>query len=262
MNHLHAAVLGLVQGLGEFLPISSSAHLVIVPKLLGWPDQGLSEDVALHLGTLLALMLYFWRDWLKLITGGLKENGADRRMLLLLIAATIPGGVVGLLLKDLVERSFRDPLIIAAALMIFGVVLGFADWKGRKALHMQDMDWSSALWIGAAQALAILPGVSRSGITITAGLLLGFKREDAARFSFMLSVPIVAAAGMLHLRHMEAAALTGPFWVGIAVAALAGAAAIGLLLKWVRTRSLAPFVIYRLAFGTFLLSAAWLGYPR
>ncbi|HAH05224.1 MAG TPA: hypothetical protein DCM05_01665 [Elusimicrobia bacterium] len=136
--------------------------------------------------------------------------------------------------------------------MLFGLLLGLADWKGRKTFEMKEMDWSPALWIGLAQALALVPGVSRSGVTITAALVLGFKREDAARFSFLLSFPIIAGAGALHLRHLEAAALTGPFWTAIAAAALSGAGAIWVLLRWVRTRSLAPFVVYRLALGILL----------
>lgn len=257
MTYLHAAALGLIQGLGEFLPISSSAHLIAIPRLLGWPDQGLSFDVALHWGTLLALALYFWKDWARMIAAGLRsEDSADRRLLLLIVAATVPAGIAGLLFNDYVETNLRDPRLIAVVLMAFGALLGFADWKGRKIIEMQDLGWSSALWIGFAQALALFPGVSRSGVTITAGLLLGFKREDSARFSFLLSVPIVLGAGVLKLRHLDFAALGGPFWVSVAVAALSGAAAIGLLLGWVRKRNLAPFVLYRLAFGLGLLLLA------
>jgi len=217
---LHAVVLGLVQGLGEFLPISSSAHLVVLPRLLGWPDQGLSMDVAMHMGTLLALVVYFWKDLADLALGALKGEPKQRKMLLLILVATVPGGIAGLLLDDYVESVFRDPALIAGTLMLFGLLLGLADWKGRKTFEMKEMDWSPALWIGLAQALALVPGVSRSGVTITAALVLGFKREDAARFSFLLSFPIIAGAGALHLRHLEVAALTGPFWTAIAADAV------------------------------------------
>ena len=257
MTFLHAAALGLIQGVGEFLPISSSAHLIVLPRLLGWPDQGLAADVALHWGTLLALLLYFWKDWLRLISIGLRsEESQERRLLILIVVATVPGGIAGLLFNRYIEESFRNPALIAVTLILFGVLLGFADWKGWKVLEMRELGWSSALWIGAAQALAIVPGVSRSGITITAALLLGFKREAAARFSFLLSVPIVLAAGALKLRHLHGAALGGPFWTGIAVAAASGAISIWALLSWVRTRSLAPFVAYRLIAGLALLFAA------
>lgn len=254
MTYLHAVVLGLVQGLGEFLPISSSAHLIAIPRLLGWPDQGLAFDIALHWGTLLALALYFWKDCARMLAAGLRrEDSTERRLLLLIAAATAPAGIAGLMFNDVVEQNLRDPRLIAVVLMLFGLFLGYADWRGRKIMEAQDMGWSSALWIGFAQALAILPGVSRSGITITAALLLGFKREDSARFSFLLSVPIVLAAGVLKLRHVEPSMLNGPFWVSVAVSALSGAAAIGLLLGWVRKRNLVPFVLYRLAFGLALL---------
>ena len=255
MTNLHAAVLGLIQGLGECLPISSSAHLVVIPRLLGWPDQGLSVDVALHWGTLAALLLYFWKDWVRLISAGLMSpQSPERRLLLLIVVATVPGGIAGLLFNRYIEETFRNPALIALTLMLFGVVLGLADWKGKKSLAIEALGWGPALWIGAAQALAIVPGVSRSGITMTAALILGFKREDAARFSFLLSVPIVLAAGALKLRHLHGAALGGPFWVGIAVSAGSGAIAIWALMGWVRKRSLAPFVVYRLIAGLALLA--------
>lgn len=255
MTALQASVLGLVQGLGEFLPISSSAHLVLVPRFLGWDDQGLSVDVALHLGTLLAVTVYFWKDLSGIALGALRGEPRQRKMLFLLAAATVPGGIAGLLLDDYVETVFRSPALIAWTLMLFGLLLGWADRKGRKERGLEGMDWGPALGVGLAQALAVVPGVSRSGITLTAALLLGFKREDAARFSFLLSFPIIAAAGTLKLRHLEPAMLDGAFLLGIAVAALSGAAAIWGLLNWVKTRSLAPFVVYRLLLGILLLFA-------
>jgi len=258
MTYFHAAMLGLIQGLGECLPISSSAHLIVIPRLLGWPDQGLTFDVALHWGTLLALVLYFWKDWLDLLSKGLLTAGSQERRLLLLIAgATVPGGIMGLLLEHRVETVFRNPHLVGVTLMVFGALLGLADWKGSKALAVKDLDWTAALLIGCAQGLAVFPGVSRSGSTITAALLLGFKREDAARFSFLLSVPIVFAAGTLKLRHLEAAAMGGPFWIGIAVSALSGLAAIWALMGWVRTRSLTPFVAYRVLAGAAMLLMAF-----
>lgn len=255
MTFFQAAALGLVQGLAEFLPISSSAHLILAPRLLGWPDQGLAFDVALHWGTLAALAAAFGREWLVLIRAGLARDGSESSRLFWRIAlATLPAAVAGLALEDLAETAFRDPRRIAAALMAFGLLLGAADRIGGGGRSLDGLGLRGCLLIGCAQALALVPGVSRSGITITAGLFLGLARAEAARFSFLLSVPIVLGAGILKLDDVGLAAATGPFWVGIAVAGLSGYAAIKFLLAFVRSRGLAPFVIYRLALGVLLLA--------
>lgn len=254
MSYIQAVVLGLVQGLGEFLPISSSGHLILVPRLFGWLDQGLAYDVALHWGTLLALAAYFGKEWLGLIKSGFGRQANPERSLFWSIAlATIPAALAGLLFGHAVEKHLRSPAFIGLTLLAFGLILGWADRRGERTRGIADLGWRGCLWIGAAQALAIVPGVSRSGITLTAGLLLGLRREDAARFSFMMSAPIVLAAGILKLKDLDPGMVGGPFWAGIAVSALSGLAAIWGLLRYLRTRDLMPFVAYRAALGLLLV---------
>lgn len=254
MGYLHAAVLGLVQGLGEFLPISSSAHLVLVPWLFGWTYQGLDYDVALHLGTLAAVCAYFWKDWAILIKAGLsKTDSAQKKLFWAMILATVPGGLTGLLLNDYVESHLHSPVIIALTLAAFGLLLGLSQRLGRQQRRTEDLGWREVFLIGCAQALAVVPGVSRSGATITAALLLGLKREEAARFSFLLSVPIVAAAGLYELRHVGPEATTGPFWFGIVFTMLVGLASIKFLLAWLRDRGVGLFVVYRVALAAVCL---------
>ena len=255
MSYAHAVVLGLIQALGEFLPISSSAHLVLVPKLLGWNYQGLQVDVALHWGTLLAVCAYFWKDWLKLAQAGLSApRTGEGRMFWALLAATVPGGLAGLLCERWVEAYLHSSALIAGNLMLFGAILWAADRFGGRSRALAEMNLRSALFVGCAQALAIVPGVSRSGITITAGLLLGLRREDAARFSFLLSVPIIVAAGLHEVRHAPAA-MGGPFWLSILVTAAAGLAVIGFLLAYLRRHGVGVFVVYRLLLGLAVLWA-------
>lgn len=254
MNAAQAAVLGAVQGLAEFLPISSSAHLALAPRLLGWPDQGLAFDVALHMGTLAALLACFWRDWLGLVRAGLTRADSDERRLFdAMVLGTIPAGLAGLALADKAETVFRDPARIALTLAAFGVLMGLADWKGRKDRAVSAAALRDVVLIGFAQALALVPGVSRSGITMTAALLLGFDRVAAARISFLLAVPITAAAGLHELPKALPYASEPAFWTGIAVSGLVGVAAIKGLLKLLSGRGLMPFAVYRVAFGGFLL---------
>ncbi|HAM35067.1 MAG TPA: UDP-diphosphatase [Elusimicrobia bacterium] len=258
MTYLNAAVLGLVQGLGEFLPISSSAHLVLIPWLCQWEYQGKAYDVALHWGTMIAVCAYFRKDWIRLIRSGLsRESSPERGLFWAMILATVPGGLAGLMLEKQAETIFNLPAPICAALAGFGLALGLADKLGRKNKSIASLNWRSILIIGLAQALAIIPGVSRSGITITAGLCLGLEREQAARFSFLLSVPIVAAAGLLTLRHVGAAALTGPFWLGIAATALTGWFSIRFLLAYLKDRGMGLFVAYRVLLALFCILWAW-----
>ena len=200
MSTLQAVILGLVQGLGEFLPISSSAHLVLVPWLFKWNDPGLTFDIALHIGTLIAVAIYFWKDWLKLITKGLTDvRSTEGRLFWYLVAATIPGAVVGFLLEKKAETIFREPILIATMLILLGVLLYWADRRGVKNIEMNRITFRTSLFIGLSQALAIIPGVSRSGITMTMGLLMGLTREGAARFSFLLAVPIIFGAALVKL---------------------------------------------------------------
>ncbi len=246
LTNLQAVVLGAVQGASEFLPISSSAHLVLAPWLFGWDDPGLSYDVALHVGTLLAILIYFAKDWLTLAKDGLSApQSPEGRKLWLLAAATIPGAVIGKLFEHAAEHAFRSPLAVAANLAIFGLLLGWAENRGSKRLGEDAIDLRMALLIGLAQALAVAPGVSRSGSTITAGLLLGLTPQAAVRFSFLMSGPILAGAAILKLRHLGG--IDAPLALGIAASAITGMAAIGGLMRLVRARSLKPFVVYRVA---------------
>ncbi|MGQ9498140.1 MAG: undecaprenyl-diphosphatase UppP [Desulfotomaculales bacterium] len=255
MELLHAVVLGLVQGLGEFLPISSSAHLVLVPWLFGWRDPGLAFDVALHVGTLFAVVAYFWRDWLVLLHHGLAARGTRKAVLFwYLVAATVPGALAGWLLEDYAETVFRAPPLVGVMLIMLGVVLYLADHLGRRLRRLDDITLGQALLIGVAQAFAIIPGVSRSGATITAARLLGIEREAATRFSFLLSTPIIFGAGVMQLKNITVADLKLPFVVGVAVSAVTGFMAIRFLLRYVTTKNFNIFVWYRFALGLSVLA--------
>ncbi len=271
MNLLHAAVLGALQGFAEVLPISSSAHLILVPWLLNWPESGLTFDVALHLGTFLALSLYFWRDIIEMTVSffdalaSRRVNTPARRLPFLIIAATVPAAVVGKLFEHQVEAVFRsNPLLIASFLVGFGLLLGAVDLFGRKRLILDEITPTSALTIGLMQCLALIPGVSRSGITITAGLMLGFTRESAARFSFLMSLPIVAGAALLKTVHLFKHGIPVgeglPMLVGIIFSAVTGYASVAFLLRFVQKRSLSPFVWYRVVVGVALMIAILSGF--
>lgn len=264
MTPLQALVLGVVQGLSEFLPISSSGHLILVPWLLGWPEHSLSFNAALHLGTALALLLYFWPEWLKLVgsfLAGLRAPAARQRpewrLCILLLLGSIPAGLAGLLLESTVERLVRQPWLVALLLILFGVLLLAADRLGSKQRALADIGLADALAVGLAQVLALVPGVSRSGITITAGLLRGLDRPAAARFSFLLSTPITLAAALYSLRKAvgpgAAAGELGIFAIGVAGAAISGVLVIGFLLGFLQRHSLASFVWYRVVLGLAVL---------
>jgi undecaprenyl-diphosphatase len=271
MTVLRAVVLGILQGLGEFLPISSSGHLIVVPWLMGWPDSGLAFDVALHLGTLAAVGFAFWRDWMRLAGAGLRSLAAgrpfadaDARLLWYLALATIPGAVAGKLLEERAETAFRSPGLVALMMALMGLVLWAADRRanrtGGEVVSLRD-----AVLVGLAQALAIVPGTSRSGATISMALFLGHRREAAARFSFLLALPITLGAALVKVPALfRSAADTGPVVAGMLAAAISGFAAIRLLLAYVRTRDYTPFVHYRFAFalvvwGLLLVRRAHLG---
>jgi undecaprenyl-diphosphatase len=271
VNLTHAVVLGALQGFTEVLPISSSAHLILVPWLLRWPESGLTFDVALHLGTFIALTVYFRREVVEM-TGAFFEALGNRslgtparRLPFLIIAATLPAAVAGKLFEHQIEELFRsNPLLIAAVLITFGIILGVVDIAGRKRLALDEITPADAVKIGLFQCLALIPGVSRSGITITAGLMLGFTRESAARFSFLMSLPIVAGAALLkslHLvRHGIPAGEGIPMLVGIAASAITGYISVAFLLKFVQTRSISPFVWYRVIAGGFVIAAVMSGF--
>ena len=262
MNIMHAFVLGTVQGLGEFLPISSSAHLMIVPWLFKWPDPGLGFDVALHLGTLLAVLVYFRQDVWLLIDGFWHSlfrstrdlrNSVFQRLSWLLLVASVPGAVIGKLLEDQAEIAFRSPLVIAATLSGFGLILLAADLCGRKRKELNRIRWLDALLIGCSQALAIIPGVSRSGSTIAAGLGLGLKRQDAARFSFLMSIPIIFGAGLVKIRHLTDGVTHAALAVGFVAAAVFGFLSIKYLLRYVANHNFRAFVWYRIALTALIM---------
>ncbi|MGI6128493.1 MAG: undecaprenyl-diphosphatase UppP [bacterium] len=259
MNLLQAVVLGIVQGLGEFLPISSSAHLVLMPWLFDWPDSGLVFDVALHVGTMLAVIVFFWRELLEIVYFGLTEpRSRDGKLFWYLAAASVPGAVFGYLFEEQAETVFRSPFVIVWTLATLGLLLWWADLKGRKMRQIEDLTWRDSILVGISQALAIVPGVSRSGITMTAGLIAGMKRETAARFSFLLSVPIIAGAAVYKLRHLRLAMVDLPFIAGVLTAAVVGYLSIRFLLQYLRRGSYFVFAVYRFALAVLILIFALL----
>lgn len=263
----HAAILALVQAITEFLPISSSGHLILLPRLLGWADQGLEFDIATNTGTLLAVMAFYRRELRDLIVGfftGAQVEGEDfvpRRLALQLAVGTVPAAVAGLLFHDSIATVARNPLLIALNAAFFGVLMLVADRFGRRERGIADLAWKDVVLIGCAQALALNPGTSRSGITLTAALFLGLARPAAARFSFLLSIPI----GILAAAHSGLGLLKGQApdvgWaatlVGIAVSAVAGYLVIGWLLGWLRQRSLTVFAVYRLILAVVIAGLFW-----
>ena len=262
MTVLHALILGIVQGLGEFLPISSSAHLVLIPWLFGWNDSGLdlTFDVALHMGTLLAVVLYFWQDWVRLIQAALRRKASDdKRIFWYLVVATIPGGLFGLALEKKAETVFRSPLLIGIMMIVMGLLLYLADKKSQLR-RMDTMTMADAIWIGLSQALAIIPGVSRSGSTITTARFLDLTREEAARFSFLMSTPIILGAGVLKLRHLTMAAINLPFLVGVISAFVVGILSISFLLRYLKTSNFGLFVGYRFIIGIIVIGFVLAGH--
>lgn len=262
MEPLHAVWLALLQGVTEFLPISSDAHLILVPRLLGWPDQGLAFDTAVHLGTLGAVVAYFRRELLRMTrdwVASLSGRGAtpDARLAWAVLFGTLPAGLAGLLLHKVVETHWRTPLVIAAATLAFGLLLGWADRRRGDGIRDEhQLTWRDVSVIGLAQALALIPGTSRSGITITAALMCGINRTAAARYSFLLSIPIIAAAGALEVGS-ELLSPASIDWVPLALGALiAGVGAyltIHLFLRLLQRIGMLPFVIYRVLLGITLL---------
>jgi undecaprenyl-diphosphatase len=250
MTLAQAAILGVVQGLTEFLPVSSSAHLALFPWVFGWKDPGLAFDVALHWGTLIALAVYFWREWVKLAAGALRVIterawNDDGTLAAKLIVGTIPAGIAGYFLEDYADRALRSPWLIATMLALVGIVMWVFDRRAKNGDPNVVPGWGAVMVIGCAQALALVPGTSRSGITMIAGLGAGLPRPAAARFSFLLSGPIILAAGVKKLPqivHGDPATTA----VGLVCAALSGGFAIAFLLRYLSRGSFAPFVIYRL----------------
>ncbi|MFM4705575.1 undecaprenyl-diphosphate phosphatase [Aeromonas bivalvium] len=260
MDIFQSVFLALIQGLTEFLPISSSAHLILPSRIFGWQDQGMAFDVAVHVGTLSAVVIYFRRDvgaliqgWWRSLRGQRTEQG---RLAWLLILATIPAAVMGLVGKGIIEGSARSTLVISISTLLFGLLLWYADRKSALAREMKDIGVRDALKIGLAQAIALIPGTSRSGITMTMALLLGFDRRTAATFSFLLSIPIITLAGLYlgwQLMTTPADIDMGELLIGIVVSFVAAYACIHYFLKIIERMGMLPFVLYRLALGVLLL---------
>ncbi|MGE5474137.1 MAG: undecaprenyl-diphosphatase UppP [Ignavibacteriales bacterium] len=255
MSIFEAIVYGIVQGLGEFLPISSSAHLVVMPWLFGWKDPGLAFDVALHLGTLVAVVVFFWKDWLNLFIAGMKGlKTQEGKLFWFLVAATIPGALIGKLLEDQAESIFRNPALIGTMLIVMGAVMYIADKTKKADINLENIGFYKSFAIGLSQAIAIIPGVSRSGITMSAGRFLGLNRESAARFSFLLSTPIILGAGLLKVKDLvETNIEIMPFTVGVVTSAVIGFLSIKFLLDYLKNKGFNIFVVYRFLFGLILI---------
>ena len=269
MDLFQIVVLALVQGLTEFLPISSSAHLILPKEILGWPDQGLAFDVAVHVGSLAAVMIYFRNDifaltgqWLRSLFRGDHTDGS--RLAWFVIIGTIPTGLAGLLLNDYVETYLRSSLVIMIATIVFGLYLGLGDWKGKRNLSLNDLTLKMAIIIGISQAVALIPGTSRSGITMATALFFGLQRDASARFSFLLSIPIIILSGLFEgVKLVENNQLVGPdtwrdIFLGIALSVISAYACIHYFLRFIQQIGMWPFVIYRLLLGLGLGLMIWL----
>lgn len=261
MNIIQALILGIIQGLTELLPISSSAHLAIIPWMLGWTnsvDFNISFeafDVALHFGTFLAIVIFFFKDWLNLIKGGYKlaikkEKSIEGKMFWYIVAATIPGGIIGFVLDKFVGDRLETPIIIAIALIVMGIILYIADKNSKSKVTYENMTFKQTFLIGLSQCLAFIPGVSRSGITMTIGRIIGIERESAAKYSFLLSTPIVFAATILKFKDFV---FSIPFFVGVIASFLVGIFVIKFLLEYLKKGNFKLFAIYRIILGIIII---------
>ncbi len=268
MDLVRALILGIVQGLTEFLPVSSSGHLILIPRLFNWPDQGQAFDVALHVGTLVAILTYFWRDWWRMAVSSLSDLSThqakigswsqDSKLLLYIAAGSVPAAIVGFTLNDWFEENVREPWLIAITLSVAGVILLLAERLGKKTRKLDQVTLLDGVLLGCAQAVALVPGVSRSGITMCAGLFRGFDRDSSARFAFLLGTPAFVGAAILKLPDL--AADSNREWlavgIGTVTSAVVGLLAIHFLMRFIRTRSLMPFVIYRFGVAALTLIIA------
>ncbi|MGH9427209.1 MAG: undecaprenyl-diphosphatase UppP, partial [Terriglobia bacterium] len=253
MTVAQAIVLGAVQGVTEFLPISSSAHLILVPWIMGWPDQGLTFDVVLHAGTLIAILSFFWKDWLQMVSGAFQRDLNLQRsqpaLLLLIICGTVPAAVAGFLAQRTIETTFRSPFILSITLIGVALLLWLAERMARREKDLEQLSFPDALGIGSAQALALIPGTSRSGITIATGLFRGLTREAAARFSFLLSAPITAGALLKKLLDLREAGIQDaerlPMLFGFLSSLIIGYLTIKFLMRYLQRNTLQLFVVYR-----------------
>lgn len=254
MNIIQAIVYGVVQGIGEFLPISSTAHLKLVPWLLGWPNPDTAFDVALHLGTATAVILFFIKDWLRLLKSGFTDpKSTDGKLFWFIVIATIPGGLAGVLLDKYMD-AFNNPALIGVMLIIMGILLYSADKYSKSESHIEEIGVKRSLLVGISQVFAIVPGVSRSGVTMTIGRMLGLSRDAIARFTFLMSAPIILGDGLYHAKdiiheHIDKA----PFIVAILTAAVVGAASIKFLLGYIRKKGFGIFAVYRFILGAFVI---------
>jgi undecaprenyl-diphosphatase len=257
MDLLRAVVLGIVQGLTEFLPISSSGHLILISRLFNWEDQGLSFDVGLHVGTLIALLVYFWRDWARMIGFGLVDlrdhqfrfarHRSEARLIWLIALGSLPAAIVGLLFESWIEEHVRQPWLVAITLASVGAIMLFVDRRSRRTRGIESIGLMDAVTIGAAQACALIPGVSRSGATMSMGLFRDLDREAAARFAFLLGTPAFVGAALLKVSDFggESSRALGELAIGLTSSAVVGLLVIHFLMRYLRTRSLLPFVVYR-----------------
>lgn len=261
MDLVHVLVLAIVQGVTEFLPVSSSAHLVLAPVLLGWPDQGLSFDVALHLGSLFAIFSYFRHDILNMAGAWVdsirhRRLSPNGRLAWAVLLGTIPVGLAGLLFGPLIAHYLRSPVVLAWSMIVFGIILAWADWRPHAERTVEQMTWRDVVWIALAQAVALIPGTSRSGITLTAGLFVGLSRQAAARFSFLLAIPVIVLASLLQFKELTESPEVID-WTALAVGTVASAIAsylcIKLFLAFIQRIGVMPFVIYRIVLGVILL---------
>ena len=272
-----AIVLAIVQGLTEFLPVSSTAHLWLIPWIFKWKDPGLTFDVALHAGTLAAVLLYFWRYWLEMIKmvlgmsegsnggraklGSLTLLGENKKLFWFLVIATIPGGIAGVLFEKAADEKLRSPIIVGTAMVVVALIMWAGERMGSRDHSLEQVSLADSIIVGAAQAFSVIPGVSRSGSTMAAGLFRGMNRETAARFSFLLATPLVAGAclkkGLEIHHHGLPADMRLPFVVGIFVSALVGYAVIGSLIRYLERRTFTIFVVYRVILGVVLLAIGW-----
>ena len=264
MDIIQVIALALIQGITEFLPISSSAHLILPKEILGWPDQGLSFDVAVHVGTLSAVLIYFRNDLLDMLRGWVLSFSAEKsnqngRLAWQIIVATIPAALAGLIFGDYIEAYLRSIAVIAATTILFGLLLGWADRTAPQRATLASMTFKLAVFIGIAQALALIPGTSRSGITITMALILGFNREDSARFSFFLSIPIIALSG--GYKCLELIGSSGVNWndilLGVVLSAISAYFCIHYFLSFINKIGMMPFVLYRVVLGVVLILMLW-----
>ncbi len=265
MSIIQALILGIVQGLTELLPISSSAHLYLIPWLFGWSNTASFNeafeafDVALHAGTLLAIIIFFFKDWIKLIVGGFnrvvkKEKSFEGKMFWYLVLATIPGGAIGFILDKFLEDALTKPIVIGIALIVMGIILHIVDKKAKSETEYENMTLKQTFLIGLSQALAFIPGVSRSGVTMTTGRILGIKRESVAKYSFLLSTPIVAGATLYKFKDFV---IGIPFFVGVFTSFIVGVFVIKFLMEYLKKGSFKGFAIYRVIVGIFII-AVWI----